>query len=93
MICDHVNAVAASNDWPLIASKDVKLMESLVKLLGPLTDMLLAWERDGLTISSVYNGLGKLLKFYTVRAFKKRFNLVFRNCRTRMVSSCMLSCF
>lgn len=65
-IYTHVNAVAISNDWPTISGRDIKKMEELVKLLKPLSDMILAWERDGLSISCVYSGVANLLKYYEV---------------------------
>lgn len=69
-IHEHVNTVALKQGWPTIASKDIKLMETFLKLLKPLKDILLIWEQDGLTIASVFNGVQMLVAYYKVNKFK-----------------------
>jgi hypothetical protein len=70
-IWEDVNAVAARQAWPTISTNDVASMERIVQLFEPLTDMLLVWERDGLTISCVFNGVNKLVKFYEVSSISQ----------------------
>lgn len=63
---DHINIVAKKHRWNQITTTDRDSMQALVELLDPLLDVLLVWEKDGLTISSVYNGICALVEYYKV---------------------------
>lgn len=69
LISEHINFVAIEQDWPVIRTNDLDLMNEVVQLLKPTKEMLESLEADGLTISMVYPGIKLLLKFYEVSYF------------------------
>jgi hypothetical protein len=65
-ILEHVNSVAGSKGWPTVSTNDAEHMGNTVDLLKPLNGALKIWESDGLTISTVYNGVRILIEHYEV---------------------------
>lgn len=80
-IYEDINAVALANNWKPIISEDMESMRLICDLLLPLSDVLRAFEGDGLTISSVYNSIHKLVKYYKASAYP--FNTLFCHFRRR----------
>lgn len=73
-IFESINEVSEAHRWGNISLSDKKSIHDVVELLNPLSEALLLWESEDLTISTVHSGIYGLYEYYEVRSCRKLSN-------------------